>query len=63
MIYQPLGGVQGQATNLSLVADLYSKSKQNLFLLWLKNVEKRLEKLVMIKNGYSRKISVKNNKK
>lgn len=42
MIHQPLGGVQGQATDISLVADHIQKIKTKLAMIMAKNCGKEL---------------------
>ena len=42
MIHQPLGGVQGQATDISLVADHIQKIKTKLATIMAKNCGKEL---------------------
>lgn len=45
MIHQPLGGVQGQATDISLVADHIQKIKTKLATIMAKNCGKELSKV------------------
>lgn len=46
MIHQPLGGVQGQATDISLVADHIQKIKTKLAMIMAKNCGKELVEII-----------------
>lgn len=47
MIHQPLGGIEGQATDIKIMADHIIKTKDKLNKILSKNTGQKLEKIVI----------------